>query len=125
MKRIEEKMETNPTFFSRSQRAAAWFVHLFTASGAVFGLFALWAIHKENFIGALWLMGLALIIDGLDGLLARRFRAKEAAPKIDGELLDNMIDYFNYVLVPAFFLLVSDLLPSGWSFVATSILVLA
>jgi phosphatidylcholine synthase len=70
-------------------------------------------------------MGLALVIDGLDGLLARRFRAKEAAPKIDGELLDNMIDYFNYVMVPAFFLLVSDLLPSGWSLVATSILVLA
>ena len=90
-------MESNPTFFTRSQRVAAWFVHLFTASGAVFGLFALWAIHQGNFIGAFWFMGIALVIDGLDGLLARRFRAKEAAPKIDGELLDNMIDYFNYV----------------------------
>jgi phosphatidylcholine synthase len=118
-------MESNSTFFTRSQRAAAWFVHLFTASGAVFGLFALWAIHIENFIGAFWLMGAALIIDGLDGLLARRFRAKEAAPKIDGELLDNMIDYFNYVLVPAFFLLVAGLLPWGWSFVGAGVIVLA
>jgi phosphatidylcholine synthase len=118
-------MGANTTLFTRSQRLAAWLVHIFTASGAVVGLFALYAIHLGNFIGAFWLMGVTLIIDGLDGLLARRFRAKEAAPTVDGELLDNIIDYFNYVIVPAFFLLVADLLPPGWSLVGVSVLVLA
>ncbi len=111
--------------FSRRQRTAAWLVHLFTASGAAFGLGALWAIHKGYFIAAFWLMGITIIIDSVDGLLARRAQTKEAAPKIDGALLDNIVDYFTYVLVPAFFLLVTDLLPPGWAFGGVLAMVLA
>ncbi len=114
------------TFFvSRRRRVAAWLVHLFTASGAVFGLLTLSAIHHGQFLLAFWLMGGALIVDSVDGILARRAMTKVAAPKIDGALLDNLLDYVNYVMTPAFFLLESDLLPAGWRFVGSGLVVLA
>lgn len=118
-------IEDQTSFVSRQRRVAAWLVHLFTASGAVFGLIALWSIHEGRLIQAFWLMAVTLLIDSVDGMLARRARTTVAAPKIDGELLDNMIDYFTYVLVPAFFLLTTDLLPPGWAFIGTSLIVLA
>lgn len=118
-------VEDTTFFISRQRRVAAWLVHLFTASGAVFDLFALWAIHEGRFTQALWLMGAALAIDSVDGVLARRAQTKVAAPKVDGALLDNMVDYITYVIVPAFFLLATDLLPPAWALVGTSVMVLA
>ncbi len=112
-------------YISRRRRVAAWSVHLFTASGGVFGLLSLYAIHQTQFIVAFWLMGAAIIVDSVDGILARRAQTKVAAPKIDGALLDNILDYLNYVTVPAFLLLVADLLPPGWGFVGTSVIMLA
>lgn len=120
-------MINESTFFiSRRRRIAAWLVHLFTASGAVIGLLTLGAIHQEQFLLAFWLMGGAIIIDSFDGILARKAKTKVAAPKIDGALLDNIIDYINYVVAPAFFLLVGDLLPTGpWRWFGASLIVLA
>jgi len=119
-------MVDDSTFLvSRQQRIAAWLVHLFTASGAVFGLLALWAIHEGRIVQAFWMMAITIIIDSVDGAMARRAKTKVAAPKIDGALLDNMVDYFTYVMVPAFFLLATDLLPAGWGPLGASILVLA
>lgn len=112
-------------FISRRRRVAAWLVHLFTASGAVFGLLTLSAIHNGRFLLAFWFMGGAIIVDSVDGVLARRAMTKVAAPKIDGALLDNLLDYVNYVVAPAFFLLESALLPIGWRFVGASSVVLA
>jgi phosphatidylcholine synthase len=119
-------MVDEPIFFiSRRRRVAAWSVHLFTASGAVFGLLTLYAIHQHHYLLAFWLMGAAIIVDSVDGILARRAQTKVAAPRIDGALLDNILDYLNYVIAPAFFLLVAELLPQGWGFVGTGIIVLA
>lgn len=112
-------------FISRRRRVAAWLVHLFTASGAVIGLFTFFAIHHGHYIAAFWLMGAAILVDGVDGMFARWARTKEAAARIDGELLDNIIDYSNYVMAPAFLLIASDLLPAGWRYVAASLVVLA
>jgi phosphatidylcholine synthase len=112
-------------YISRRRRAAAWSVHLFTASGGVFGLLSLYAIYQQQYILAFWLMSAAVIVDSVDGILARRAQTKVAAPRIDGNLLDNILDYVNYVTVPAFFLLVADLLPPGWAFVGTSAIMLA
>lgn len=111
--------------FKRRQRAAAWLVHLLTTAGAVLGLFALNAIHDRQFILAFWFMGGALLIDGWDGTLSRRFRTRLATPGIDGATLDNIIDYLNYVIVPAFFLIASDLLPENWRMPVTALIVLA
>lgn len=112
-------------FISRQRRVAAWLVHLFTASGAVFGLLTFGAIHQGKLIFAFWLMSAALLVDSFDGMLARRAQTKVAAPKIDGALLDNIIDYINYVMVPAFLLLVGDLLPPDWAPLGASVVVLA
>lgn len=96
------------------QRILGWSIHAFTASGACFGLFAMVAIFKHNSLGAFWMMGAAIVIDAVDGIFARAINIKQAVPEIDGELLDNIVDFFNYTLVPCFFLLVTNLLPEHW-----------
>lgn len=83
----------------------AWGVHLFTASGAVLALLALREIGRGDFGTATILMLIALAIDSVDGSLARRLRVAERAPRIDGRRLDDVVDYLNYALVPAVFLL--------------------
>lgn len=118
-------LEESTFFISRQRRIAAWLVHLFTASGAVFGLFALWFIHLGGILEAFWLMSAAVLVDSVDGILARRAQTKIAAPKVDGALLDNLIDFVTYVIVPAFFLLATERLPDNWGLFGTSIMVLA
>lgn len=96
------------------QRTVGWLVHAFTASGACVGLLALLAIYEHNLLLALWLMSGAIFIDAVDGMFARMFKIKQTIPEVDGALLDNIVDFFNYTLVPCFFLLVTDLLPEYW-----------
>lgn len=110
---------------SKLCKLAAGVVHLFTATGAVIGLLAINAIHENNYILTFWLIGIAIIIDAIDGTFARLIKVKSQLPQIDGSLLDNIVDYLNYVIVPAFFLLTSHLLPSGWGLIASSMIVLA
>jgi phosphatidylcholine synthase len=107
------------------QRFAGWLVHAFTASGAYVGVVALYAIYQQTFLSALWLMLIAICIDAVDGLFARIINIKAAVPKINGELLDNIVDFFNYTIVPAFFLLVTQLVPSGWGLPCVMIIVLS
>jgi phosphatidylcholine synthase len=94
------------------QRSAlpAWAVHVFSASGAVLALFAVVAIFDHRWTDAmLWLFA-ALVVDGVDGTLARAAGTKELTPRIDGDALDLVIDYLNYVFVPTLFLLEAQLL---------------
>ena len=101
--------------------AAAWGVHLFTASAACIGVFTLFKIHQHDYIFALWLMAITVFIDAVDGSLARLVRIKNILPKIDGALLDNIVDFVNYVITPCFFLLVKpDMLPSDYSIIIIS-----
>lgn len=89
----------------------AWLVHLYTASGAAIAFFSLVLIEQTKFEEALWLMALAVLIDATDGTLARLARVKDLIPWFDGNLLDYIVDYLNYVLVPSLFLIHADLLP--------------
>lgn len=94
----------------------AFMVHLFTASGSAFALFAMLAAGDNNWsIMFLWLLG-ALIVDGIDGPLARHFNVKKYATNWDGVLLDLIIDYLTYVFIPAYAFAQSGLLPEweGW-----------
>jgi len=87
-----------------SDRFAAWAIHLLTASSAVLALLALAAIERGRWREALlWLLA-ALVVDGVDGTLARAVRIKEQLPNIDGTALDLVVDYLTYVFVPACFL---------------------
>ncbi|HYT57144.1 MAG TPA: CDP-alcohol phosphatidyltransferase family protein [Verrucomicrobiae bacterium] len=89
----------------------AWLVHLYTALGIVVAFFSLLCIEQTNFREAFYLMALAVVIDATDGTLARAARVKELIPWFDGELLDEIVDYFNYVIVPSLFLVRANILP--------------
>src|SRR5271155_4135706 len=89
----------------------AWGVHLFTAAGAIAGLFALDRIAATDFRGAFIWMAVAIIIDSAAGTLARLVNVHDRIPIFDGALLDNIVDYLNYVAVPLFLMLRAGLLP--------------
>jgi phosphatidylcholine synthase len=87
-----------------SDRFAAWAIHLLTASSAVLALLALAAVERGRWREALlWLLA-SLVVDGVDGTLARAARVAERLPNIDGTALDLVVDYLTYVFVPACFL---------------------
>lgn len=103
---------------------AAWGVHAFTSCGAVAGLFAAVAVMQERWVLCFAWLGVALAIDGVDGRLARLARVSEVLPGFDGALLDNLVDYFTYVVVPALFLWRADLLPPRLAPVGAALVVL-
>jgi phosphatidylcholine synthase len=99
--------------YSAAQRAAAFCVHILTASGAVFALLALMAAVRGNWSRMfLWLV-VALLIDAVDGNLARRVNVADKLPQWSGERLDSVVDFTTYVFVPAYAMAASGLLPQG------------
>jgi phosphatidylcholine synthase len=110
---------------TKRQKLFAWSAHLLTASGAIWGLLTLLAVSSGDWIMAFTWMGIAIVVDSFDGFLARRVRVKEVIPEFDGALLDNMLDYLNYVFVPAFFLSQTDLLPDSANLLGASLILLA
>jgi phosphatidylcholine synthase len=93
--------------------ALAFGVHIFTATGAALGLLALLAAGKADWPLMFVLLGVALVVDGVDGALARRLEVAERLPRWSGETLDLVVDFVTYVLVPAYALVVGGLLPQG------------
>ncbi|MES1240683.1 MAG: CDP-alcohol phosphatidyltransferase family protein [Acidobacteriota bacterium] len=91
---------------------AAAAVHLYTTAGGVLAFFATLEIAAGRFERALLLLGIAFAVDGTDGMLARRFRVREVLPTVDGEILDLVIDFSTYAVVPLFLLWRASLLPS-------------
>lgn len=112
--------ELNPPFHLRTY-LAAWSVHIFTASATSIGVFTLYKIYQHEYVFALWLMAITVFIDAVDGSLARLVHVKRVVPKVDGTLLDNIVDYLNYVITPCFFLLVKpDMLPQSFMLIIIS-----
>ena len=89
----------------------ALFIHLLTSLGIVAGFFALLSVLSDEIVEAFLWLCLAFFIDGVDGPLARRFKVKEVSPNIKGEVLDNIVDYFNYVIVPTLIIYQFDMVP--------------
>jgi phosphatidylcholine synthase len=94
-----------------SKLALAWLVHLYTALGAVVAFLTIVFIEQLKFQEAFWLMALAVAIDATDGTLARAARVKEVIPWFNGDRLEDIIDYANYVIVPCWFFIHANLLP--------------
>jgi phosphatidylcholine synthase len=114
-----------PSPMSRlSRRAAGWAVHAFTASGAVIGLLAMLAVIRDDARTALLWLAAALAVDALDGPIARKLRVREVLPRVDGAVLDLVVDYLTYVLVPAVFLYWFDLMPAGWGLAGAGFILL-
>ncbi len=96
------------------RRALAWGVHLLTASGVVCCLLALEATYASQWRTALAWLVLAVIIDAIDGTFARLVKVRKVLPDFDGTLLDNLIDFTNYVIVPALIIHRAQLLPAEY-----------
>lgn len=110
---------------SAGRVVAAWGVHLLTASSAPAGLLAIFAtIHGDIGTAFLW-MAYTLAVDAIDGTLARAVRVKEVVPFVDGSRLDDVVDYFTYVIVPAFFVVQTGLLPAGAAIPVASLVLVA
>jgi phosphatidylcholine synthase len=60
---------------------------------------------------ALWWMAYTLAVDCVDGTLARAVGVKQVLPWFDGTRLDDLVDYFTYVIVPMLLVLHAGLLP--------------
>ena len=88
-------------------------MHLYTALGAVAGLLAFDYIARGDWRGAFAMMAIAVAIDASDGTIARALRVRERIPYFDGALLDNIVDYLNYVAAPMFLMLRAKIIPSG------------
>ncbi|MHA3980074.1 CDP-alcohol phosphatidyltransferase family protein [Halovulum sp. GXIMD14794] len=91
---------------------------MLTATGAALALMAMLAAGRSDWpMMFLWLL-FALIVDGIDGPLARKVRVEKNAPQWDGVLLDLIIDYLTYVIIPAYAMVEAALIDPGWSLAA-------
>ncbi|MEM5477601.1 CDP-alcohol phosphatidyltransferase family protein [Pacificibacter sp. AS14] len=89
-------------------------IHVLTALGASLALLALFSAAQGEWNHMfLWLLA-ALVVDGIDGPLARKVDTKTHAPRIDGTLLDLVVDFLTYVFVPVFAIVQSGMI-SGWA----------
>ena len=98
----------------QGRKILAWGVHLYTALSAPLGVWAVFAIFAEDFRTAWFLLFATIILDSTDGILARAVRVWEVLPHFDGRRLDDIVDYFTWVIVPAILLVRAGLLP-GWA----------
>ncbi|TYR35207.1 phosphatidylcholine/phosphatidylserine synthase [Mesorhizobium microcysteis] len=106
-------------------QARAFSVHLLTASGSFLAFLSLVAAAEKQWTAMFLWLGLALFVDGIDGPIARKLDVKEVLPTWSGELLDNIIDYVTYVLIPAFALYQSGFMGEGLSFLSAAIIVVS
>jgi phosphatidylcholine synthase len=91
-------------------RAAAFSVHVFTALGAGVALLALMEAVREHWTAMFWWLGAALVIDGVDGPMARRLDVERLQANWSGEVLDLVVDFTTYVFVPAYAITASGML---------------
>ena len=91
-------------------RLAAFGVHVFTALGAGIALIAMLEAVREHWANMFGWLGVALIVDAIDGPLARKLDVVRLQPNWSGEVLDLVVDFVTYVFVPAYAITASGLL---------------
>jgi phosphatidylcholine synthase len=106
-------------------RWAAAAVHLFTALGAVCALLAIHAVLDGKYETAFVWLGIAFIIDGIDGTFARAVDVTRRLPDFSGEKLDLVVDYVTYVFVPTLALQLGGYLTGAWGGVLAGLILLS
>ncbi len=106
-------------------RALVFLVHIFTASGAGFALLALVAAIEWHWPQMFGWLAVALFVDGVDGMLARKLRAAEILPRYSGDTLDLVVDYLSYVLVPALAIATGAILPPSLEMAAAAAILIS
>jgi phosphatidylcholine synthase len=104
---------------------AAWGVHLLTASSVPAGVMAVLATIRHDAQAAFAWMAYTLAVDCFDGTLARAVGVKRVIPWFDGARLDDIVDYFTYVIVPVIFLLHMKMLPAPLALPIATLVLLA
>jgi phosphatidylcholine synthase len=107
---MDQANQQDPPLVSPRTRAAAFSVHIFTALGAGIALIAQLEAVREHWAAMFAWLGVALVIDALDGPIARRLNVVDVQPNWSGEVLDLVVDFLTYVFVPAYAITASGLL---------------
>ena len=107
---MSEPGQQDQTTFPAKARIRAFGVHIFTALGGAIALIAMLEAVREHWAAMFGWLGLALIIDGLDGPIARKLNVGEVLPNWSGDTLDLVVDFLTYVFVPAYAITASGLL---------------
>jgi len=113
------------TFPEQGQPRVAWAIHLFTASGIIAGFLGLLSVLDGSPRAALLWMMAAMVIDGLDGPIARKFEVSTVVPSIDGHVMDLVIDYVTCVVAPAIFIHEFGLLPDRFDLAGAALILLS
>jgi phosphatidylcholine synthase len=107
---MDQTTEPTSAPASSRMRAAAFAVHVFTALGAGIALLALLEGVREHWANMFGWLGVALIVDAIDGPLARKLDVVRLQPNWSGETLDLVVDFVTYVFVPAYAITASGIL---------------
>lgn len=105
-------------------KRAGYALHVMTASGAVAGLLALQAVIDNNIRGALIWLVVCQVLDGLDGPIARKIDVVIHAPRVDGYVLDLIVDYLTCVVVPVALLVRLQILPQEFQTLIAGLILL-
>ena len=101
------------TEYTSAQVRSAWLLHGFTTLGIVAAMLALRDVLVDRpDYAIIWLL-LTLLIDGVDGPIARALEVEKRVPGLDGFLLDLIIDYVTCVVVPACFMYEFQVVPQN------------
>lgn len=95
--------------------AKGWLVHCFTALGSICGMFGLIAVADGQPREAIVWLVVAMVLDGVDGPVARAWCVRDHVPRIDGYTLDLIIDFVTCIVIPVLFMHRFEMLPDGWS----------
>jgi phosphatidylcholine synthase len=99
---------------NRGEVLKACLVHVYTALGLPLAFAALISAAQGDARGMFLFLVAALVIDGTDGPMARKFNVWKWTPRFDGRKLDDITDYLTYVFVPIFFMWRTDLVTGPW-----------
>lgn len=110
---------------SKGWLVAAAAVHAFTALGIVCALMAMLAVLDQAFERAFFWLGVAFVIDGIDGTFARAVDVHRRLPRFSGEQLDLVVDYVTYVFVPVLLLHKAGVLAGAWGLMLAAAILLS
>ncbi len=102
----------------------AFSVHLLTASGAFWAFLSIIAASEHRWSEMFGWLGIALFVDAIDGPMARKVGVSRILPNWSGDVLDQIIDYATYVIIPAFALYQSGIIGRPLSVVAAALIVI-
>jgi phosphatidylcholine synthase len=115
----------NSSLSAEQSRRAGYVLHVMTASGAVAGMFALESVISGHLRAALLWLIVCQVLDGLDGPIARKLDVTIHASRIDGHILDLVVDYLTCVVVPVALLLSQGLLPAHYATAVAALILLS